>query len=121
MFNPTSKMETTGINYFLAISFALIGWFLRVVWYYFKFDSDTEVFNHKKFWLVYDKYIITGFVGAVVLALVSDIIWAQWFDDWVGMDGALYDERANIALGFIVLLILAIFDRKAKDKFENGN
>lgn len=108
-------MEPYKLNYWLAISFALIGWALRVVWYYFKFDSDTESLNVKKFWMVYDKYIITGFAGAIVLAILSDVLWVQFLDSLVNLEGTPYDERYNIALGFLVVLILMFFDNKAQN------
>lgn len=113
-------MEAHQINYSLAICFALIGWCVRVTWYYFKFDSDTVKFDFFKFWEIYDKFIIVGFVSCIALAFLSDIIWSI-VDAWVGMDKVPFDERFNIALGFLAIGILMFFEKKANTKFDGDN
>jgi uncharacterized membrane protein YuzA (DUF378 family) len=116
----TSEVTTPEVNHFLAVAYALIGLCVRVSWYYFQFDNDNESFNGKKFWMIYDKYIILGFAGAVALALLSDMAWPMC-DSWIGMEGQPFDERLNIIIGFLAVLLLMFFDRNAKKKFDETN
>ena len=113
-------MEDHVSNYPLAILFALVGWCLRVAWYYFHYDKDTTYFNLRAWWKIYDKFIILGFVGSIALAFLSDIIWTI-IDSWVGMEGVPFDERFNIAIGFLAIAILMFFDRNATKANENNN
>src|SRR5690606_32563595 len=103
------------INYALAIVFILIGWSARVAKYYFEYDKDDTTSSLRGWWKIYDRYIIYGFIGCICLAFVSDIIWS-WVDVWFAADGVPYDERVNIFIGFIVFGILALLDKKVKDK-----
>lgn len=112
-------MEPHTINYVLAITYALLGWVVRVTWYYFEYDSDTLPFSLHKWWDIYDKFIITGFVTCVALAFLSDIIWSVC-DAWVMMDGTPFDERFNIAIGFLAIGILMFFEKKSKSKLNDN-
>lgn len=102
-----------GINYLAAIGYALIGWIVQITVYYFQFDTD-EQFDRKKFWNVYDKYIILGFVSSLALALLGDFAWPT-VTEKIGVH-IPYDERVNIILGGISVLIVMWFSRKAKEK-----
>lgn len=114
-------MEAQEINFFAAIGYALIGWVVRVAWYYFHHDKDTTHFNFQEWWKIYDKFIILGFVGSIALAFLSDILWTI-VDSWVSMEGTPFDERFNIVIGFLAIGILMFFDRKATSKAnENQN
>lgn len=90
------------MNYFAAVGFALIGWFVQCTRFYFVWDTDKR-FNWKKFWRHYDKYIILGFVGAIALAFVGDLVWTYILSGWLDMEGTPYDERVNIFLGLLVI------------------
>lgn len=113
-------MEAQEINYSSAIFFSLIGWIVRVTMYYFKFDSDTEKFNLRKFWDIYDRYIIAGFVASIALSFLGDVLWT-FIDGWVGLDEHPFDERFNIITGFLAILIIMLFDRKANTKVNENN
>jgi len=103
------------INYFLAISYALVGWIVQVTVYYFKFDTDAP-FDKAKFWHAYDKYIILGFVGSIALALLGDFAWPT-ITEKLGVN-VTYDERVNIIIGAISVLIIMFFSRNAHKKLE---
>lgn len=116
-------MEAHEIDYSSAIFFSLIGWVVRVTMYYFKYDRDdgTEKFDFQKFWGVYRQYIIAGFVASIALSFLGDVLWG-FIDGWVGLEGTPYDERFNIVTGFLAILIIMLFDRKATVKSnEEGN
>lgn len=104
------------INYYLAVLYALIGWVVQVTIYYFQFDTD-EPFDGKKFWRVYDKYIILGFVSSLAIALLGDFAWPtlnEYFT--VNLE---YDERINIPLGIVSSLVVLWFSRKVKERSGN--
>ena len=105
-----------GINYFLAIGYALIGWVVQVTVYYFKFDTD-EPFDGVKFWRTYDKYIISGFVFSIAIALLGDFSWPQITQKFEF--DLPYDERVNILLGSISVLIVMYFSRNAHKKLDS--
>lgn len=105
------------VNYFLAIGYALIGWVVQVVYYYFQFDTD-EGFDWRKFWRTYDKYIILGFVCSIAFALLGDFGWPT-VTTYLGVD-LHYDERFSILLGIFSLLIFLFLSRKARKKFEEN-
>jgi hypothetical protein len=107
-------METE-INYFAAIGYSLIGWFLQCVYYYFQFDTD-DPFDKKKFWNRYDKYIVFGFAASITLALLGDFAWPTITSKF-GFD-VKYDERVNIFIGFFSVLIVLYLSRNAKKKLE---
>ncbi len=103
------------INYLLAIGYALIGWVVQITVYYFKFDTD-EAFDGAKFWRTYDKYIILGFVSSIAIALMGDFAWPSITQK---LEFALpYDERVNILLGSISVLIVMYFSRNAHKKLD---
>lgn len=112
-------MEAQEIDYSSAIFFALIGWIVRVTMYYFKYDSDTEKFDFIKWWNIYDKFIIAGFVASIALSFLGDVLWSI-IDSWVGMEGVPFDERFNIVTGFLAILILMFFDKKANSKANDN-
>lgn len=112
-------MEAQEINFALAIFYGLVGWLVRVTYYYFHYDKDTTSFSLREFWKVYDRYIIVGFSSCLALAFLSDIIWLAG-RSYVGMGDVAFDERVNIFLGFLAILILMFFDRKAKTKFDEN-
>lgn len=103
------------INYFAAIGYALIGWVVQVTVYYFQFDTD-EPFDRGKFWRTYDKFIILGFVGSIAIALLGDFAWPT-ITEYFGVT-IQYDERVNIILGGISVLIVMWFSRKVKEKLN---
>lgn len=100
------------INYWLAIGYMLIGWAVKVTMYYFQFDTDKK-FNFKKWWRIYDKYIILGFVGAIAFAFISDFVWYQLLDGLVGAEGTPYELRLNIVIGFLIIPILNRWEKKS--------
>lgn len=102
------------INYWLALGYALIGWAVQVVVYYFKFDTD-EPFDGKKFWRIYDKYIILGFTTALAIALLGDFAWPT-INEYFTVN-LPYDERVNIILGAFSCLIFLYVSRNAHEKF----
>lgn len=108
-------MEAQEINYWIAIPYALLGWAVRVCWYYFKYDKDTTSFDLRDWWRIYDKYIVLGFISCVALAFLSDLLWPI-VDAWVSLDGSPFDERVNIVIGFLAIGILMFFDKKATSK-----
>jgi hypothetical protein len=103
------------INYFLAIGYALIGWLVQVTVYYFQFDTD-EAFDRVKFWRMYDKYIVLGFVSSIAIALLGDFAWPSVVEKfgWA----IEYDERVNIILGGVSVLVIMWFSRNVKKKLE---
>jgi hypothetical protein len=103
------------INYLLAIGYALIGWIGQVTYYYFQFDTD-EALDRLKFWRVYDKYIILGFVSAITLSLLGDFGWAD-ITAFLRIN-VQYDERVNIFIGLLSSLIILFISRKAKEKLN---
>jgi hypothetical protein len=103
------------INYFLALGYALVGWLVQVTVYYFKFDTDGP-FDRSKFWNTYDKYIILGFVGSIALALLGDFAWPT-VTEKLGLS-ITYDERVNIIIGAVSVLIIMWFSRNAHKKLD---
>ena len=103
------------INYFSAIGYALIGWVVQCTVYYFKFDTD-EAFDKAKFWRTYDKYIILGFVSSIAIALMGDFAWPT-VTEKLGFN-FVYDERVNIILGTVSVLVVMWFSRNAHKKLD---
>jgi len=96
----------------LSILYALVGWAVLVVWYYFEYDTD-EPFDFPSFWNKYDKYIILGFVGAIGLGILSDFLWDYMFMKLLNTD-IPYQNRFAIFVGLSVVPIIKILQSKIK-------
>lgn len=105
-------MEHDTSFWLAAIGYMLIGWAVRVALYYFKFDTDKK-FNFKKWWRIYDKCIILGFVGSVAFAFIADLVWVYGLDGVLGMDGVPYEVRFNIIIGLLIIPILNRWEKKS--------
>lgn len=108
------------INFFLAAVYGLVGFVLRLAWYYWEYSNVIDAktpgakFPWKRWWRIYDKYIILNLVACLALSLVSDWIWhfvEGWFFD-AGTAPA-FDERINIIIGFLAIAILYFINNKA--------
>jgi len=103
-------METL-LYYLVALAWGFAGWFLRVVWNYWKHSREIEKethtwFNWDTFRKKYDQDWIMSGVATIVFALISDWAWSIWLSELLLKVSTPYDPKANVIIGFLAILLV---------------
>lgn len=106
-----------------AIIWAIVGWFVKVVYDYYIYANKLQAANKKFTWKncfsEHDQRWIMGIVGAVVLGLLSDMLYPFVASKVMLLfniqgDTPTYDVRINILVGFCAILLIGKFTKSVK-------